>query len=52
MNEFCEEAYNTSLGINSFKAEGLRRKLEHWFEHLPEPLNPKNIVLPAQLQLQ
>ncbi|ATY63020.1 C6 transcription [Cordyceps militaris] len=51
MNEFCQEAYGTTLGVNSFKAEGLRRKLEHWFEHLPESLKPKNIVLPAQLQL-
>ncbi|KAJ6782267.1 hypothetical protein PWT90_10560 [Aphanocladium album] len=51
MNEFCQEAYATTLGVNSFKAEGLRRKLEHWYGNLPESLNPKNIVLPGQLQL-
>ncbi|KAJ3473207.1 hypothetical protein NLG97_g10449 [Lecanicillium saksenae] len=51
MNEFCEEAYATSLGVNVFKAEGLRRKLERWYENLPKSLDPKNIVLPGQLQL-
>ncbi|XWW92809.1 hypothetical protein V2A60_000736 [Cordyceps javanica] len=51
MNEFCREAYGSSLGVNHFKAEGLRRKLQHWFELLPESLDPRNIVLPAQLQL-
>ncbi|OAA66323.1 Zn(2)-C6 fungal-type DNA-binding domain protein [Cordyceps fumosorosea ARSEF 2679] len=51
MHEFCEEAYGTSLGVNSFKAEGLRRKLQRWFEDLPESLDPRNIVLPSQLQI-
>ncbi|KAM3472652.1 hypothetical protein MY8738_008766 [Beauveria namnaoensis] len=37
--------------VNSFKAEVLRRKLEHWFANLPASLDPRNIVLPAQLQL-
>ena len=52
MNEFCHEAYSKGSKLTLYKANELHARLECWFDHLPEPLRPKAIVLPSHLQLQ
>lgn len=52
MNEFCDAAYSEDSEVNIDLAYQLRERLEDWYNNLREPLTPKRIVLPGQLQLQ
>lgn len=54
MNEFCHAAYSTGSGgsVSLDEANQLRKRLVAWYDGLPRPLLPENIVFPSQLQLQ
>lgn len=52
MNDFCHTAYSEDSEVTVEKANELLFKLQNWFNNLPEPLAPKKIALPGQLQLQ
>ncbi|KAH8127124.1 hypothetical protein LI328DRAFT_141615 [Trichoderma asperelloides] len=51
MNDFCHTAYSEDSEVTVEKANELLFKLQNWFNNLPEPLAPKKIALPGQLQL-
>ena len=52
MSEFCSAAYSNGVGVTLDKANSFYARLKTWYDDLPGPLSPKNIVLPAHLQLQ
>lgn len=52
MNEFCEIAYSEGSKVDQYLAHHFRKRLEEWYNNLPESLTPKRIVLPGQLPLQ
>jgi len=54
LNEFCSAAYSkdSGLAVTLDKANALHLQLKSWYDNLPGPLLPKNIVLPGHLQLQ
>lgn len=52
MNEFCDAAYSKDSEVDIDLAYQLRERLEGWYNSLREPLTPKRIVLPGQLQIQ
>ncbi|GAM82987.1 hypothetical protein ANO11243_009730 [Dothideomycetidae sp. 11243] len=53
MNRFCTAAYTDpgGVGVPLEEAYALHTELAKWYQDLPEPLHPRNIVLPAHLQL-
>ncbi|KAG5956742.1 hypothetical protein E4U58_006433 [Claviceps cyperi] len=51
MNDFCKAAYSERKGMSLERADQLHARLRHWYDTLPEPLQPKSIVLPGHLQL-
>ncbi|KAG6002751.1 hypothetical protein E4U54_000808 [Claviceps lovelessii] len=51
MNDFCEVAYSDGREISLETAQKLHARLRTWYDGLPGPLQPKNIVLPGHLQL-
>ncbi|KAM0214261.1 hypothetical protein ACHAQD_005469 [Fusarium lateritium] len=51
MNEFCDAAYSEESEVDIDLAYQLRDRLEDWYNNLREPLTPKRIVLPGQLQI-
>lgn len=52
MNEFCEATYSEGSQVTLEKANEFRVRLQRWYDDLAEPLLPRTVVLPAQLQLQ
>lgn len=52
MNDFCKAAYSERKEMSLERADQLHARLRHWYDTLPEPLQPKAIVLPGHLQLQ
>ncbi|RFN53312.1 hypothetical protein FIE12Z_2462 [Fusarium flagelliforme] len=51
MNEFSDIAYSEGSKVDLYLAHHFRRRLEDWYNNLPESLTPKRIVLPGQLQI-
>ncbi|CCE33506.1 related to nitrate assimilation regulatory protein nirA [Claviceps purpurea 20.1] len=51
MNDFCKAAYSERKDMSLERADQLHARLRHWYDTLPEPLQPKSIVLPGHLQL-
>lgn len=52
MNDACQAAYSKNSEMTLPKANELLSRLKGWYDGLPNPLLPKSIVLPSQLQLQ
>lgn len=52
MQRFCSRAFAKGVEVELDQAYQLYSQLKYWYNHLPEPLQPRNIVLPAHLQLQ
>ncbi|KAL6699759.1 hypothetical protein J3F84DRAFT_361663 [Trichoderma pleuroticola] len=51
MNDFCCTAYSEGSQVTIEKAYELLKRLKHWYDGLPGPLQPRTIVLPTHLQL-
>jgi hypothetical protein len=52
MNEICLESLGDSPKLTSERAKGFFLRLTEWYDNLPEPLSPREIVLPEQFYLQ
>ena len=52
MNEACRIQNSKGSEMEMDKAYEILGKLQAWYESLPGPLQPRAIVLPAQLRLQ
>ncbi|KAI1071540.1 hypothetical protein LB507_005250, partial [Fusarium sp. FIESC RH6] len=51
MNEYSDIAYTAGSKVEIYLAHHFRRRMENWYNNLPESLTPKRIVLPGQLQI-